>query len=73
LISLIIYYKDNKKLNNIFILMENIKVTLLCPCAGLSSRFNGRPKWSLTNPNGKLMIEDALSLLDLKNVSMVLF
>jgi hypothetical protein len=53
--------------------MENIKVTLLCPCAGLSSGFNGRPKWSLTNPNGKLMIEDALSLIDLKNVSKIYF
>lgn len=53
--------------------MENNKVTLLCPCAGLSSRFNGRPKWSLTNPNGKLMIEDAISLLDLKNVNKIYF
>ena len=35
--------------------------TLLIPCAGSSSRFpNMRPKWMLTHPDGKLMIEKSL-------------
>lgn len=41
--------------------MEN-KTTIIVPAAGKSSRFpNMRPKWLLTHPNGKLMIENALS------------
>lgn len=35
--------------------------TLIIPCAGKSSRFpNMKPKWMLTYPDGKLMIEKAL-------------
>ena len=34
--------------------------TLIIPCAGSSSRFpNMRPKWMLTHPDGKLMVEKA--------------
>lgn len=41
--------------------MEN-KTTIIVPAAGKSSRFpNMRPKWLLTHPNGKLMIENALA------------
>lgn len=40
--------------------------TLIIPCAGKSSRFpNMKPKWMLTHPDGKLMIEKALEGLDL--------
>ncbi|MBP3615470.1 MAG: hypothetical protein J6J27_01025 [Alphaproteobacteria bacterium] len=35
--------------------------TLIIPCAGKSSRFpNMKPKWMLTHPDGKLMIEKAI-------------
>jgi len=35
--------------------------TLIIPCAGQSSRFNGvRPKFLLTHPNGNLMITEAI-------------
>ena len=35
--------------------------TLIIPCAGKSSRFpNMKPKWMLTHPDGKLMIEKSL-------------
>ena len=35
--------------------------TLIIPCAGNSSRFpNMRPKWMLTHPEGKLMVEKAI-------------
>lgn len=35
--------------------------TLLVPCAGKSSRFpDMRPKWLLTHPDGKLMVDKAL-------------
>jgi len=38
------------------------KVTIIVPAAGKSSRFPSvRPKWLLTHPNGRLMIENALS------------
>jgi hypothetical protein len=48
------------------------KVTLVLPCAGRSSRFPGhKPKWLLTQPNGRLMIVDAISNLDLRNVNRV--
>lgn len=41
--------------------------TLLLPCAGKSNRFpNMKPKWMLTHPDGKLMIEKALEGIDLK-------
>ena len=40
--------------------------TLLLPVAGRSSRFPGmRPKWLLTMPDGKLMFEKAIEMLDL--------
>lgn len=35
--------------------------TLIVPCAGKSTRFQGmKPKWMLTHPNGKLVIEEAI-------------
>lgn len=40
--------------------------TLIIPCAGKSSRFpNMKPKWLLTFPDGKLMIEKAIEGLNL--------
>jgi len=46
--------------------------TLLLPVAGRSSRFPGmRPKWLLTMPDGKLMIEKAISLLDISKFDRV--
>lgn len=40
--------------------------TLIIPCAGKSSRFpNMKPKWMLTHPDGKLMIEKSLEGIDL--------
>jgi hypothetical protein len=40
--------------------------TLIIPCAGKSSRFpNMKPKWLLTHPDGKLMIEKALEGINL--------
>ena len=39
--------------------------TLLLPVAGKSARYPGmRPKWLLTMPNGKLMIEQSVSRID---------
>ena len=39
--------------------------TLIIPCAGKSSRFpNMKPKWMLTHPDGKLMIEKSLEGLN---------
>ena len=39
---------------------------LILPCAGRSSRFpNSRPKWSLTHPNGNLMLIEGIKGLDL--------
>jgi hypothetical protein len=36
--------------------------TLIIPCAGSSSRYpDMRPKWMLTHPEGKLMVEKAIS------------
>lgn len=47
-------------------------VTLVIPSAGRSSRFPGhKPKWLLTQPNGRLMLVDAIGSLDLKNVTRV--
>ncbi|EGQ7899943.1 hypothetical protein FWP29_25185 [Vibrio parahaemolyticus] len=41
--------------------------TLILPVAGRSSRFpNMRPKWLLTMPDGKLMIEKAIEKIELK-------
>lgn len=40
--------------------------SLILPCAGRSTRFPGmRPKWLLTHPDGKLMIEKSIEKLDL--------
>ena len=42
--------------------------TLMLPCAGSSSRYpNMRPKWSLTHPNGRLMITQGISGIDFSN------
>ncbi|KAN0096776.1 hypothetical protein V8E51_015581 [Hyaloscypha variabilis] len=47
-------------------------VTLVIPSAGRSSRFPGhKPKWLLTQPNGCLMLVDAIGGLDLRNVTRV--
>ena len=47
-------------------------VTLVIPSAGRSSRFPGhKPKWLLTQPNGRLMLVDAIGGLDLGNVTRV--
>jgi hypothetical protein len=47
-------------------------VTLVIPSAGQSSRFAGhKPKWLLTQPNGRLMLVDAISRLNLENVTRV--
>jgi hypothetical protein len=47
-------------------------VTLILPCADRSSRFPGhKPKWLLTQPNGRLMVVDAISTLDMTNVTRV--
>lgn len=49
-----------------------MKCTLILPVAGKSSRFPGmRPKWLLTMPNGKLMIEDAVKGLELQKYSKI--
>ena len=48
-----------------------MKLTLIIPAAGKSSRFPTRPKFLLVNPNGKLMIEDCLSCIDFKNVKRI--
>jgi hypothetical protein len=40
--------------------------TLIIPCAGRSSRFpNMKPKWMLTHPDGKLMVEKSLEGISL--------
>ncbi|KAE9371787.1 hypothetical protein N431DRAFT_341346 [Stipitochalara longipes BDJ] len=45
-------------------------VTLVIPSAGRSSRFPGhKPKWLLTQPNGHLMLVDAIGSLALENVT----
>ena len=42
--------------------------TLMLPCAGSSSRYpNMRPKWSLTHPNGRLMVTQGIRGIDLSN------
>ncbi len=47
--------------------------TLIIPCAGKSSRFpNMKPKYLLTHPSGKLMVEEALSGLNLKNFERII-
>ena len=47
--------------------------TLIIPCAGKSSRFpNMKPKWLLTHPDGRLMIEKSISGLDLSTFDRVI-
>ena len=47
--------------------------TLIIPCAGKSSRFpNMKPKWMLTHPDGKLMIEKALGGLDIDSFDRII-
>lgn len=46
--------------------------TLILPVAGSSSRFPGmRPKWLLTMPDGKLMVEKAVENLDMSDYDKV--
>ena len=46
---------------------------LIIPVAGKSSRYPGmRPKWLLTMPDGKLMIEKSISLFELKKFSRII-
>lgn len=46
---------------------------LIIPVAGKSSRYPGmRPKWLLTMPDGKLMIEKSVTLFDLKKFDRVI-
>jgi len=45
---------------------------LIIPIAGYSSRFpNLNPKWSLTHPRGRMMVVEAISGLDLSDVSSI--
>ncbi|SVC44283.1 uncharacterized protein METZ01_LOCUS297137, partial [marine metagenome] len=47
-------------------------MNLLLPVAGGSTRFpNMKPKWLLTNPNGNLMIFEAIKGLDLKKYNKI--
>ena len=47
--------------------------SLIIPVAGKSSRYPGmRPKWLLTMPDGKLMIEKSVELLDLNKFSKII-
>ena len=47
--------------------------TLIIPCGGKSSRFpNMRPKWLLTHPDGKLMIQKVLESFDLSYFSRII-
>ena len=46
--------------------------TLILPVAGRSSRFpNMRPKWLLTMPDGKLMLEKSIEAIDLEKFDRV--
>lgn len=46
--------------------------TLILPIAGKSSRFPGmRPKWLLTMPDGKLMFEKSVEMLDMSDYDRV--
>ena len=46
---------------------------LILPVAGKSSRYPGmRPKWLLTMPDGKLMVEKSVELFDLNEFSRVI-
>ena len=46
--------------------------TLIVPCAGRSSRFpNTKPKFLLTHPDGKLMIEHAIEGIDINKFDQI--
>tara|TARA_A100001011_G_scaffold400537_1_gene516011 strand:+ start:13762 stop:14832 length:1071 start_codon:yes stop_codon:yes gene_type:complete len=48
--------------------------TLIMPCGGRSSRFpNSRPKWSLTHPNGNLMLIESIQGLNLTKYEQIIF
>ena len=48
-------------------------ITLILPVSGKSSRFkNSNPKWILSSPNKKLMIQESIKKLNLKYVSKIL-
>lgn len=50
------------------------KPILIIPAAGKSSRFkNMKPKWMLTHPSGKLMIEKVVDGLNIDDYSMIYF
>lgn len=47
--------------------------TVIMPCAGKSSRFNGgKPKYLRTHPFGNLMMMESLFAIDLSNVSKII-
>lgn len=47
---------------------DSEKPTLIIPAAGRSSRYPGKkPKWLLTHPHGRLMIEEVLSTFDFED------
>lgn len=47
--------------------------TLIIPCAGRSTRFKGvRPKWMLTHPDGKLMLQKVIEGLELSSVDRII-
>lgn len=48
-------------------------MTIILPCAGSSSRFPGtRPKWILTQPNGHIMADEALSRIKYRRTDRVI-
>lgn len=50
-----------------------VKNTLIIPAAGDSTRFScTKPKWLLSNPNGRLLIEDCIMGLNLNDVDLIL-
>ncbi len=49
-------------------------MNLIVPMAGSSSRFpNMKPKWMLTHPNGKFMVLEAISGLNLEDFERIVF
>jgi hypothetical protein len=49
-------------------------MTLLIPCAGKSSRYGySKPKWALTHPSGRLMVEEAIAGIDLTGIERICF
>lgn len=47
--------------------------TLILPCAGKSTRFpNMKPKWMLTHPDGKIMIEKSMEGMPLDNFDKII-